>query len=136
MFSEIADRELLEVATRLAQAERTKDIAILRTLIAEEYVGVGASGEVLTKEIVLARFSDPNLEFEHHEVSDIQVRTLESVGLILGAVSLRGTMAAQVFEGQFRFMDVCVKRAGQWWIVASQLTPCHGGSQIGELFSM
>ena len=42
MFSEIADRELLEVAKRLARSERTKDIVILRDLIGDEYMGVGA----------------------------------------------------------------------------------------------
>ena len=72
MFPEIADRELLEVGKRLTRAERTKDIVILRDLIGDEYMGVGASGEVLTKEIVPTRFSDPSLEFEHHEVSDIR----------------------------------------------------------------
>jgi hypothetical protein len=78
---------------------------------------------VLTKTIILERFSNPALEFDRHEVSDIQVQLRESVGLILGTVSLQGTIAGRVFEGRFRFMDVCVNRSGQWRIVASQLTP-------------
>jgi hypothetical protein len=114
--------ELLQVAKQLARAERTKDVATLEKLIADEYMGIGANGEVLCKTIILERFSSPVLRFDLHELSDVQVRLLESVGLILGMVSLKGTFAGQVFEGQFRFMDVCVKRSGQWQIVASQLT--------------
>jgi hypothetical protein len=120
--SDNSDSELLEVAKRLAQAERSKDIATLKDLIADDYIGVGAGGELLTKEIVLERFSNPALELDRHEVSDVQVRVVEPFGLIVGIVVLRGTLEGQSFEGRFRFMDVAAKRLGQWQVVASQLT--------------
>jgi hypothetical protein len=122
MLLNSADSELFEVSKRLASAERTKDIVTLKNLIADDYVGVGANGEMLSKTIILERFSNPALGFDRHELSDVQVRLLESVGLILGTVSLKGTISGRVFDGQFRFMDVCVKRSGRWEIVASQLT--------------
>lgn len=123
MVNHDADNELLELAKRLARAERTKDIAALQTLIADDYSGIGASGELLTKKAILERFSNSALAIDQHKVGEIQVRVVESIGLIIGVVHLRGALAGQVFDGQFRFMDVAAKRSGQWQIVASQLTP-------------
>jgi hypothetical protein len=123
MVSDEAERDLLKLAQELGRAERTKDVVALRSLLADEYRGVGASGDLLTKGDVLQRFSNAALEFTEHEVNDLRVKVLESVGLIFGNVRLSGKIDGQSFAGQFRFMDVCVKRSGKWQIMASQLTP-------------
>lgn len=128
------DSELVELADLLSRAERTKDVAALRRLIADDYVGIAAGGEVLDKATALARFSDPALEFDRHEPSDLEVRRMDRIGLILGKVDLRRRFAGELFAGQFRFLDVCVKRSGRWELVASQLTelpvrPAGGGSR-------
>ena len=127
MVSEKLERELLEVAQELGRAERRKDVVALGSLLAPDYQGVGAIGEFLTKEDVLARSSAAELEFTRHEVDDLQIRVLESFGLILGTVRLSGRMGGQSFDGRFRFTDVCVKRSGKWQVVASQLTALSGG---------
>jgi hypothetical protein len=95
--------------------------------IGDDYMEVDAGVEVLDKTTVLGRFSNPALEFDRHEVSDIQVKLIDTVGLIFGTVSLHGRFAGKVFEGRFRFIDVCVNRSGQWEIVASQLIPTSNG---------
>ena len=115
--------ELLQLCRTLNEAEYLRDVETLSQLLADDYLGITAAGELLTKEVALERFGSPDLVFTVHQVSDIRVRVFGATGLITGMVTLAGWFGAEQFEGTFRFTDVCVRRGGTWVVVGSQTTP-------------
>jgi hypothetical protein len=60
--------------------------------------------------------------FTSHTSDDVRVRLYGDAAVVTGQVVSSGTYKGQDFSGQFRYMKVFVKSAGQWRIVAWQAT--------------
>jgi hypothetical protein len=114
---------LLTLNQKLSEAEQQGDIQTLDQLVADDYLGVEATGGLLTKQIVLNRFSAPELVIHSHQTSEVEVRMFENVGILIGRVTMKGLYSGEPFSGEFRYTDVYLNRNGQWQVVGSQMTP-------------
>ena len=114
--------ELMEHIQELHIAERTLDVEKLSSLIADDYAGIGENGEQGDKNTLLMQFKDISLEFEQHEVKNVEYRIYGEVGIVSGKVSLKGNYSDGQFQGKYVFTDICVRRDGQWQVVFSQMT--------------
>jgi ketosteroid isomerase-like protein len=119
----MAERDdLLRLNKALGLAEKHKDIAALDHLVAADYLGVDARGQVQTKNDVLLRFASPDLKVTRIETADVTVRVFGDVAIITGRSASRGSFKSQPLGGKFRFIDIWVRRDEHWQIVASQMT--------------
>jgi hypothetical protein len=120
----LAELEALNRA--LGEAEKHKNTALLKQLIASDYTGVAADGSLITKEELLARFQSPDLCFDLLATSDVRVRLFGSTALVSGRTEMRGAFAGTNFAGSFRYVDLWVQRDNRWQVVYSQMTPEAG----------
>lgn len=114
--------ELFELNRRLAEAERTCDVATLAQLLASDYEGVDPGGRRFGKMDALARFSSPELVIRRLETSEVRVRRQGEVALVAGVTEMEGSYQTEPFAGTFRYLDVWLRRGEAWELVASQMT--------------
>lgn len=114
--------ELQKLAETLSQAEFACDVDKLSQLIADDYFGIGEGGKFIDKATLLQRFQDPDLKFETHELGELHYRIYSKIGIVIGPVEIKGEYKEARFEGSFVFVDVWVKRNGEWQVVSSQMT--------------
>jgi ketosteroid isomerase-like protein len=98
------------------------DLSALDRILAADFVSTGPTGEVQTKEGLLADLKTGKLKFESMHVDELKVRTYGDTAVALGMDTSKATYDGKDISGQFRWTDVFVKRNGRWQAVASHLS--------------
>ena len=110
-----------------ATAELRGDGTSLREVLAEDFVGVGPRGFMLTKEQWLSRHETGSLGYKSFALNEMQVRLYGDA-----AITVCRQSAVGVYEGengrfgineQFRATLVFVRQDGRWLLAALQLSP-------------
>jgi ketosteroid isomerase-like protein len=109
--------DLKEEAWR--KAVLTGDVAVMDGLLADDYIGISASGMLQTKEDTLARLRNPRRHITDIELSDSKVRFYGATALVTSFAHVTGTNADGEALGDFRYTRVYIRNAqGQWKIVS------------------
>lgn len=123
-------QHLEQLAEDWATAELHGDAASLGEVLADDFVGVGPRGFMLTKEQWLSRHEAGNLRYESFGLDEIQVRPYGDA-----AVAVCRQTAEGVYEDengrydineQFRATLVFVKLRENWLLAGLQLSPILG----------
>ena len=113
-----------------AAAELAGDAASLGEILANDFVGVGPRGFMLTKDQWLSRHETGSLRYQSFGLDEVQVRLYGDA-----AVTVCRQSADGVYEGengrfeineQFRATLVFVKQEGRWRLASLQLSPILG----------
>ena len=113
-----------------ATAELRGDGTSLREVLAEDFVGVGPRGFMLTKEQWLSRHETGSLGYKSFALNEMQVRLYGDA-----AITVCRQSAVGVYEGengrfgineQFRATRVFVRQDGRWLLAGLQLSPILG----------
>jgi uncharacterized protein (TIGR02246 family) len=113
-----------------AAAELGGDAASLGEILANDFVGVGPRGFMLTKDQWLSRHETGSLRYQSFGLDEVQVRLYGDA-----AVTVCRQSADGVYEGengrfeineQFRATLVFVKQEGRWRLASLQLSPILG----------
>ncbi|HEX5725632.1 MAG TPA: nuclear transport factor 2 family protein [Longimicrobiaceae bacterium] len=115
--------ELRRLNAELARAEFERDTAALGELLADDFLGVGPTGELLGKRQVIESYGGGRIVFDSIVTQEHQVRVSGDAGVITAVSTLRGWSGGMPFEGRFRYMDVYVRREGRWRLFSSLMTP-------------
>ena len=105
-------KTLLQMERDWSRAGTTKDIDIINRILADDWISVDFHGKTVNKaqaiaELKSATSSPPAIEF-----GDMKVRVLGTTAIVTGADR----------SGGYVWMDVFMKRNGNWQAVASQST--------------
>ena len=109
-----ATNDVLDLVGRWAAAEEKNDAGLLDGLLADDFVGVGPLGFVLTRERWLERFAN-GLENRSFTVEDPQVHHHGSAAVVIG-------VDAQD-SGRFRLTLVAVRPADRWLVAGVHIGP-------------
>jgi uncharacterized protein (TIGR02246 family) len=113
-----------------AAAELHGDASFLAEILAEDFVGVGPRGFMLTKEQWLSRHETGSLRYEAFGLDEVQVRLYGDTAITVCRQSARA-----VYEGEngrfelddpFRATLVFIKQDGRWQLANLQLSPILG----------
>jgi ketosteroid isomerase-like protein len=115
----VAEREWLLAHLHL-------DIPALERLMDPDYLQIGAGGDVLDKEQVLASFRSGERHWDEAHSDEHHVRVYGNTAVVVGRWQARGENAAQHFDYQARYVSVWVCRDGEWRMVSDQSTPIPG----------
>ena len=85
---ETAENEVRGVADAWTEAERRGDIAHLGGTLAEDFVGIGPRGFLLTKKEWLARHRTGDLKYESFELADVRVRLYRDAAVLTAGSEL------------------------------------------------
>ena len=101
------------------QAQINADAVALDRLYAADFLGVGPSGTVRTKEQVIADFTSSELKFQSITTDEVQVRVYGDTAVETGLSTMTGQDKGKSVPRDTRFTRVWVKQEGHWRLVAN-----------------
>jgi hypothetical protein len=100
-----------------------RDSAILDKIWVPEYTFINPRGEVVTKEQRMANLKSGATEFKAINPQQEKLQLHGDIAIDIGRVNLEGTRySGKESSGEYRYMNVWVKKQGQWQMLANQIT--------------
>ncbi len=121
MNREHAEQEVVRLADVWATAELRGDTAFLGNILADDFVGIGPLGFMLTKQEWLARHQSGDLKYESFTLDEVKVRVYNDAAILTGRQAQSATYRGNSIPGQFRITLVFVQQ-GQWRLANLQLS--------------
>src|SRR5437762_4440302 len=84
MNREHAEQEVARLADAWATAELRGDTALLERTLADDFIGVGPLGFILTKQEWLARHQSGDLTYDSLELDEVTVRVYGEAAVVIG----------------------------------------------------
>lgn len=116
------EEALMQLERDAAQASVRGDVAFFERLEADDYTFTDPGGQSFTKAQDMANMKAGDLKFESFNIDDMKVRVYGDTAVVTGMSSVKGAYKGQDISGPYRWLDVFVKRKGQWQLVAGQVT--------------
>jgi len=120
-----ATRETVEaLEEQYRQAQLNGDVAVMDRLLADDYVGITAFGQVTTKAQQLARVRDRVVQLSKFEVLDVKVKRIGPiVAIVTSRAEVAGTNEGKAINGTFRYTRVYHRLpSGMWKITSFEAT--------------
>ena len=95
------------------------DIDRLNQIYADDFVTVGSSGKIFTKQDLLRDFGSFHDKLESFESGPVDVQVFGDVAVASGGVSEKRSRDGKDTSGDFVWIDLLKKRAGKWVVVRS-----------------
>ena len=121
-----AARAVCQVESRLTEALRRNDAALLAEIYADDFTLINFRGTKINKAGVLAALGAGTLRFDSLGISDLDVRVYGAAGIVTGQqhqLAREPGPDAASHPKLVRFTHVYVLREGKWRLIASQITP-------------
>jgi ketosteroid isomerase-like protein len=110
---------LKRLGQQMGDAMVARDIATLDRIFADDWVSVGASGKVVTKESVLQGFKSGGDTLDSFVLGPMDVLVLGNIASVKGTVTEKRHHGDKDASGEFVYMDLLEKRAGRWVVIRS-----------------
>ena len=121
--------EALEAEWRLAQL--TGDVNAMERLLADDYVGITAAGQVNTKALQLERVRNRSAAFTQLDATDVKIKLAGTIAIVTSQSTLAGTVDGKPLNGVFRSTRIYQQQAGGTWKItsfeATRVAPANGG---------
>ncbi|MFZ0760799.1 MAG: nuclear transport factor 2 family protein [Candidatus Sulfotelmatobacter sp.] len=134
---EKAERQIIRLFEEGDRALVAADLDSLSHIFADDYIQYDESGNAFTKQDVLNNLKSGAIRYRSMVSTGRRIRLLnESAALVHGSEKDEVEQAGRRFTVRYIYMDVVVKRSGDWEIVASQLArpPELTATPAGESF--
>lgn len=119
-----SNAEILAAAQAFDDAQLHGDRAVLERMLAPDYLLVHGSGKVGDRKDFIDGFTDPQTRLEPFEIKDkLFLRPIPDTAIVGGEAWVRGTDHGTPFRQHFRYSDIFARRAGQWVVIYTQVTP-------------
>ena len=123
--AENRERDVAEL-TRLSDAWDKaiirKDEKAIADNMAEDFRQIDPRANLETKKSFVAGILDPKLTIDPYTVEEFEVRLYGDTALLSGRTHMTGKYDGEVFESNYRYIDIYVRRNGAWKIVSVQIT--------------
>ena len=114
MNREQTEQEVAQLTDTWATAELQGDSAFLEKLLAEDFVGVGPLGFLLSKQEWLARHQTSDMKYTAHTLDEVKVRGYNEAAILIGRLTQEATYRGNPINAQLRTTLVFVYQQGQW----------------------
>ena len=114
MNREQTEQEVTQLADTWATAELRGDTAFLEQCLAEDFVGVGPLGFLLTKQQWLARHQSGEMKYTAHTLDEVRVRAYNEAAIVIGRLTQQATYQGHPMNVQMRTTLVFVHQQGYW----------------------
>jgi ketosteroid isomerase-like protein len=119
--------KVVALEKKWTEAYKQRDVGILSSLLAEEFVITVEDGSTYGKLGYISHSADSSVRVEVAQLSDLRVRVHGNVAVVTGAYHESGTSKGKPYEYRDRLTDVWVKSPAGWQVIASHysvpLTP-------------
>jgi ketosteroid isomerase-like protein len=111
--------QVRKLEEKWAAAYKQREIGILATLLAEDFLITVEDGNTYSKQGYITHTADSSVKVEVAELSDLKVRVRGNLAVVTGAYHERGTSNRKPYEYHDRLTDVWVKSGNTWEVIAS-----------------
>jgi ketosteroid isomerase-like protein len=118
----MSHEQILDLGRRWADAERRADMVALEALLADDFVGIGPRGFVLSRQQWLERYRSGDLKIDAFWWDDVAVREYGDAAIAVGIQTQRASHRGTDASGRFRVSQVAVRQAGRWLLAGLQLS--------------
>ena len=122
MNQEHAEQEVVRLADAWAKAELRGDVAFLERTLADDYIGIGPLGFMLTKQEWLARHQSGDLQYEAITLDEVKVRVYHEAAVLTGRQAQQGAYRGNSIKAQLRTTLVFVQQQEQWRLASLHLS--------------
>jgi hypothetical protein len=99
------------------------DAAALEKYLTSDYLGIGPDGVTQNKSEFMADVKSGTLKLESSEMSDMKIQVANSdMAVVVYRTNDKGTYKGKDITGEYRWLDVFIKRGGKWQIAIDQGT--------------
>ena len=130
-MTEDTTREILTLAQDWARAERMSDTTRLAEMLADDFVGIGPRGFMLTKEEWLGRHASGALRYETLALDEVTVRTHAGAAIVTGHETDTVQYQGHPVQGDYRTTLVFVAELGRWRLANIQFSPIAPPPGVG-----
>lgn len=99
------------------------DTSFLRRTLADDFVGVGPLGFLLTKEEWLQRVESGALKYEALAWSDAATRVYGDAAVVVGRQTSRATYQGHATGGELRATLIFVRSGNEWRLAGVHFSP-------------
>ncbi len=114
MNREQIEQEVARLADAWAAAELQRDTAFLEKLLADDFVGVGPLGFLLTRQEWLARHQTDDLKYDVHSLASSRVRVYNEAAILIGRLTQEAAYRGNPINAQLRTTLVFIHQHEQW----------------------
>jgi ketosteroid isomerase-like protein len=119
-----AEQEVRQAIKKYRAALLQRDAAVLEQIWADDYTFTNGAGETHSKAQRLANLKSGATSLDSiSQEEDMKVRVHGNVAVATGRLTIKGQYSGKQASGQYRSINVWVKGAAGWQLVANQLTP-------------
>jgi len=116
-----------KIEQELTDSLLKSDTSAFEKYLASDYLGIGPEGVTQNKSELLADIKSGTLKLESSNLSDIKVQVADpDMAVVVYRTDDKGIYKGKDITGQYRWLDVFVKRGGKWQIAIDQ------GTQIAK----
>jgi len=101
------------------KASLADDIPAMDKLLSDDYLGITATGEVLTKTQQLARMRDGKFMLTKLDISDTRIKLVGNIAIVTCLAQVEGTSEDEPLHGAYRYTRVYQRLAGNVWKVTN-----------------
>jgi ketosteroid isomerase-like protein len=111
--------KLIGLEKRWTEAYKRRDIAILSSLLAEDFVITVEDGNTYGKAGYIRHSADTSVRVDVAELSELRVRMHGNTAVVTGAYHEKGDSKGKPYEYRDRLTDVWMKTGSGWQVIAS-----------------
>src|SRR5262245_34114540 len=117
------EKEINDVVAKQRELALKKDVALLRQILADDYLSTNAYGQVRMKDETVRLYEEQAIVYEALEVSEMRILILSPTSAVANfKVSTKEMNKGQDESGAFRVTRVFAKRQGRWQVVVNHST--------------
>src|SRR3989442_173498 len=102
MNQEQAEQEVVRLADAWATAELRGDAAFLERTLADDFIGIGPLGFMLTRQEWFARHQSGDLKYDAFNLDEVKVRMYNDAAIVTGRQVQDGAYQGNSIKAQFR----------------------------------
>jgi ketosteroid isomerase-like protein len=99
-----------------------KDLPAIAANMTQDFRQIRSNGTAVNREVFLRDITAPDFVMDPYSVEDFDVRIYGDVALLSGRTRMTGSYAGRPFATHYRYIDVYVRRDGQWKVCSVQTT--------------
>jgi ketosteroid isomerase-like protein len=111
--------KVLGLEKKWTESYQQRDIRILSSLLAEDFVITVEDGSTFGKEGYISHSADSAVHVDVADLSELRVRLHGNTAVVTGAYHEAGSSNGKHYEYRDRLTDVWMKIDGRWQVIAS-----------------